>query len=83
MSTPTLVSRVEHADAMDNEKLICAYKDIGVGPAVVFDGAPFSDAERLQAWIDDLQAACDWLAMETGVERGQPDRDETRHTEES
>lgn len=60
----TRLARYVHHDMQDDEKLICTYADIGLGPAVVFDGAGFMDADRLRAFIADLTRAADWLAEE-------------------
>jgi len=56
-----LVNRAVHYDCQDDEKVIAAYSDIGVGPAVVFDGGGFTDAARLRAFVTDLEAFAEWL----------------------
>lgn len=63
-STPTQIARYVHYDCQDNEKLIAAYDDIGVGPAVIFDGAGFTDAAKLRAFIADLTRAAEHLPEE-------------------
>jgi hypothetical protein len=57
----TRMDRYVHYDMQDDEKLICTYADLGLGPAVVFDGAGFMDPVRLRAFIEDLMKAADWL----------------------
>ena len=56
-----LVNRAVHYDCRDDERVIAAYADIGVGPAVVFDGGGFTDPARLRAFVADLSAFADWL----------------------
>lgn len=66
----TRMARYVHYDCMDDEKLICTYADMGIGPAVVFDGAGFVNADLLRAFIADLTTAADWLAAEVSAHRG-------------
>jgi hypothetical protein len=54
-----------HHDAQDNQTMIACYRDIGVGPAVVFDGGAFTNAVSLRAFVRDLEAACEWLPGDT------------------
>lgn len=61
MSPDTRMASWQHADMQDNLMIIGTYADIGLGPAVVFDGGGFLDATRLRAYIADLTAAADWL----------------------
>lgn len=59
------VDRLVHHDCQDDEKLIVAYRDIGVGPAVVFDGGAFTDPVKLRAFAKDLIGMAVWLAVES------------------
>lgn len=54
----------EHEDAQNDLLVIATYADIGIGPAVVFDGGGFMDAEKLRAFAASLNKAADWLAAE-------------------
>jgi hypothetical protein len=58
---PREVLRFEHADARDDVVIIAAYDDLGIGPAVLFDGGGFMDPGRLRAYASDLLKAADWL----------------------
>jgi hypothetical protein len=58
---PEPVFRGEFYDCQDELRLIASYADIGVGPAVIFDGAGFTSAKQLRAFIDDLTEQADWL----------------------
>lgn len=50
-----------HHDMQDDQKLIACYEDIGIGPAVVFDGGGFNDPQQLRRFATELQVAADWL----------------------
>lgn len=54
-----------HYDAQDNEINAATYRDIGVGPAVVFDGGAFTDPTKLRDYILELEIMADWLADAT------------------
>lgn len=58
------VKRAEFYDCKDDLKVMAAYEDIGVGPAVVFDGAGFTSALQLNAFIDDLTEMAGWLELQ-------------------
>jgi hypothetical protein len=51
----------EHEAANGDRVLIAAYADIGVGPAVVFEGGAFTEPVALRAFARDLLNAGDWL----------------------
>lgn len=53
-----------HYDCQDDQKIIAVYADIGIGPAVVFDGGGFMDPEHVRAFARDLAAAADQLERE-------------------
>lgn len=54
-----------HEDVQNNLLVIAAYADIGIGPAIVFDGGGFTDAECLRSFARDLREAAEWLDKET------------------
>lgn len=62
--TVDIEQRYLHYDAQDDRMVISTVKDIGVGPAVVFDAGAFTDAEALRAYAHDLLKAALWLARE-------------------
>lgn len=49
-----------HFDAQDNQVVVACF-DIGVGLSVVFDGGSFTDAGKLRAVVADLARGADWL----------------------
>jgi hypothetical protein len=57
----TRIASWQHADCRDDRMIIATYADIGLGPAVLFDGGGFLDVARLRAFIADLTTAADWL----------------------
>ena len=77
---PDPVLRHVHYDCQDDQKIIAAYDDIGIGPAVVFDGAGFTDPDKLEAFAQDLSKFADWLAMARVGEASGGSR-ETQQTE--
>lgn len=58
------VRRTVHYDCQDDQKIIAGYRNIGIGPAVVFDGAGFTDPDKLEQFAQDLSRFADWLAAE-------------------
>jgi hypothetical protein len=57
----TRITSWQHADCQDDRMIIATYAEIGLGPAVLFDGGGFLDIARLRAFIADLTTAADWL----------------------
>jgi hypothetical protein len=53
-----------HHDARDDLTTIALYADIGIGPAVIFDEAGFTDPGALRAFAADLMTAADLLEAE-------------------
>lgn len=60
-----------HHDAQDDEATISLYADVGIGPAVVFDGGGFTDHVALRAFAFDLLTAAFWLTKETAAQGGE------------
>jgi hypothetical protein len=54
----------EFYDCQDDLKRLASYEDIGVGPAVVFDGAGFTSPVQLRGFIAMLSEHADWLESE-------------------
>lgn len=66
------VFRGEFYDCKDDLKLMASYADIGVGPAVGFDGAFFTSPKALRAFIRDLTEQADWLDRVAAQQTGDP-----------
>lgn len=49
-----------HFDVQDNQVAIGCY-EIGVGPAVVFDGGAFTDPDVLRAVAAELLRGAEWI----------------------
>lgn len=62
--SPAQVQAWTHHDAQDDEIIVACYDNIGVGPAVVFNGGGFTDPETLWALVASLAAAAEWLQGE-------------------
>jgi hypothetical protein len=54
----------EHTAANGDRVLIAAYANIGIGPAIVFEGGAFMNSFALRAFARDLLAGADWLEKE-------------------